>query len=92
MKLRYVGPEGQSNPEIGQETGDGDFLEAGKIYELSPELGERALASGEHFKRVRDYDELTEEQLQSIAAEHEIDGRSKMTKKQLVNAVRKAES
>jgi hypothetical protein len=64
------------------------LLEPGKVYDLPYDLARRLVASSAFWDGVTDYSKLKLEQLQEIAAEREIDGRSAMTKQQLVDALR----
>jgi hypothetical protein len=40
MQVRWDGPSGSVNRDVGAETGEGDVLEHGCVYELSDELAE----------------------------------------------------
>lgn len=52
MKVRYDGPPGAINRDVGQETGRGDALNPGDEFEVSDALGRRLLASSVHFNEV----------------------------------------
>ena len=64
------------------------FLEPGRVYDLPFDLARRLIASSGFWEGVTDYEKLKLEQLQEIAAEREIEGRSSMSKPQLVAALR----
>ena len=50
MKVRYNGLGGQVNRRIGAETGEGDLLVEGKVYDLSDELGISLVLSDANFE------------------------------------------
>lgn len=85
-------PEHPQKPDetiVGTEREDvSALLEPGKVYDLPYDLARRLIASSAFWEGVTDYSKLTLPQLQEIAAEREIDGRSSMTKPQLVEALR----
>lgn len=87
-KVIYNGPEGQANHEVGRASGKGDLLQPGEVYELPLELANRLANGDERWERVTDYDSLTDKQLRDIAAEEQIEGRSKMKRGELVAALR----
>ena len=84
----YNGPEGQANHEVGVAAGKGDMLQPGEVYDLPLELANRLVNSDTRWERVTNYDELTDKQLRDIAAEEEIEGRSKMKRAELIAALR----
>ena len=95
----YTGPDGQASREIGLATGRGDLLETGAVYDVPPELAARLVGGGEaedgleqaggaFFERVNDLDDLTLEQLQQIARDRRVKGRTKMDRAQLLAALR----
>lgn len=88
MNIIYTGPEGQANHEVGVLTGKGDMLEPGSVYDLPRELANRLVNGDARWERVTDYDELNDKQLKEIAAEEEIEGRSKMKRAELIAALR----
>lgn len=63
-------------------------LEPGKVYDLPFDLARRLIASSDHWQGVTDYEKLNLEQLQEIAAERDLEGRSSMKKPELVAALR----
>lgn len=91
-KVIYDGPEGQANHEVGVATGAGDLLEPGAVYEVDAELADRLVRSSPWWSRVRDYDAMSVPQLKEAAKLEGIDGYSGMTKPQLVDALRGAET
>ena len=97
--VRYVGPDGQANREIGLATGSGDLLEPGAVYDVPAELAHRLVgaetpegepdqAGGVFFERVVNLADLTLEQLQLVARERDVKGRSKMGRDELLAALR----
>lgn len=98
VKVLYSGPEGQANPEVGRATGGGDLLEPGTVYDVPAELADRLtgtkneddehVGGSVHWERVRDYDDLTLDQLRQAAALHDVKGRSKMDRDELIAALR----
>lgn len=81
--------EGVARDVVGtDDPGASAMLEPGKVYDLPSELASRLLASSDHWSRIANYDGMTKEQLLDIAAERNIDGRTSMTKPQLVDAIR----
>jgi len=50
MKVRYNGLGGQVNRLIGAETGEGDLLVEGRVYDLSDELGISLVLSDANFE------------------------------------------
>lgn len=44
-RVRYTGAPGAVNRDVGAETGAGDLLEPGRIYDVSDELAGRLVAS-----------------------------------------------
>jgi hypothetical protein len=87
-KVIWNGPEGFANRDVGAETGEGDLLEPGAVYEVSQELAERLLESSEQWAPVTDYDRLTVEQLRDVAKEQGRSGYSKLSHGELVKLVR----
>lgn len=85
--MRYVGPDGQVNRDVGAETGEGDELTPGHVYEVSAELADR-LANTAMWERVKDFDELPLRELRKLAAERGIEGASGMGKDDVVKALR----
>ena len=85
--MRYVGPEGQVNRDVGRDTGEGDELTPGHVYEVSAELADR-LAATAMWERVQDFDDLNVTQLRSLARERGVEGVSKLDKSQLIAALR----
>lgn len=67
-------------------------LEPGRAYNLPRELAEGLVATSQWWTRVTDYEKLSKDALLELAAEREIDGRSTMTKTELVKALRDAPS
>lgn len=63
-------------------------LEPGRVYNLPQELAERLIDSSFWWSRVHDYEKLTKAALLDLAAERDIEGRSEMSKAQLVEALR----
>jgi hypothetical protein len=43
MEVRYDGPSGNVNRDVGAETGNGDVLEHGCVYDVSEQLGDTLL-------------------------------------------------
>lgn len=68
------------------------MLEPGKVYDLPADLATQLVETSAHFHRVTDYSKLTKKQLLDVAAEHGIEGRSKMTADELVAALRGSRS
>lgn len=64
------------------------LLEPGKVYDLPFDLARRLIASSDFWEGVTDYAKLTLPQLQEIAAERGVEGRSTMSKPELVEALR----
>lgn len=85
--MRYVGPDGQVNRDVGAETGEGDELEPGQVYEVSAELADR-LANTAMWERVKDFDQLPLRELRKLAAERGVEGASRMDKDAVVAALR----
>lgn len=53
-RIRYIGAEVLTSPEVGAATGAGDNLVPGVEYEVSAEFAERLLASAPHsFELVK---------------------------------------
>lgn len=88
MKLIYTGPEGQANHEVALAAGKGDILQPGEVYDLPAELANRLVKSDERWSRVTDYDALTDKQLRELAGDENIEGRSKMSRDELIAALR----
>ena len=86
--VRYDGPAGQANHDVGRATGGGDLLEPGAVYDLPAELAERLVESSAWWSRVDSFEELNVAQLRQLAAERQIERRSKMTRDELVAALR----
>lgn len=59
MKIKFTGPEGQINYEIGRETGEGDVLEPGKSYEVSDKLAKSLAASSSAFSLPKKDEKVT---------------------------------
>lgn len=85
--MRYVGPEGQVNRDVGADTGEGDELTPGHVYEVSADLADR-LADTASWERVNDFSHLGVKQLRELAVEREIEGASKLKKPGLIAALR----
>lgn len=66
------------------------LLEHGTVYDLPAKLATQLVATSAWWSRVTDFDKMTKSQLEDLAAEREIEGRSKMTKPELVKALRDA--
>lgn len=75
---------------LGTDTGGeaSAILEPGRAYNLPHELAEKLIESSMWWSRVTDYDKLSKDALQELAGEREIEGRSSMTKAELVKALR----
>jgi signal transduction protein with GAF and PtsI domain len=86
--VKYVGPDGQANPEVGRETGEGDLLEHGRVYQVSAELADRLVESSVMWERVSDFDDLNVKQLRSLAKERGVEGVSKLDREALIAALR----
>lgn len=85
--MRYVGPDGQVNRDVGAETGEGDELTPGHVYEVSAELADR-LANTAMWERVKDFDDLPLKELRKLATERDVEGASKMDKAAVIAALR----
>ena len=85
--MRYIGPEGQANHDVGLETGEGSLLEPNTVYEVSAELADK-LARTALWERVQDFDDLNVTQLRSLAKERGVTGTSKLDKDGLIAALR----
>ena len=92
MRLRYDGPDGQVNYEVGIRTEESALLEPGKVYDLPAELAHDLLETSAHWARVTDYSRLNKKQLQDVARAEGIAGYSTMSKDELLAAVRGATS
>lgn len=68
------------------------YLEPGRVYDLPTRLAEHRLETSAHWHRVSKIGDLTQEQLQRLAAERGVEGRSKLTGKELAKAVSSAPS
>lgn len=88
--VKYVGPDGQANHDVGQETGEGDLLEHGRMYEVSAELAKRLVESSSSWERVSDFDDLNVKQLRALARERGVEGTSKLGRDELIAALRGA--
>lgn len=86
-KLEYTGPLDQVNLDVAAATGDGRMT-PGRVLEVDSELAGRLLASSEHYRPLRNLADLSKAQLLELAGEADVDGRSSMTKDQLVAALR----
>jgi hypothetical protein len=86
-RVRYVGPPDQQNRDVGAETGEGDLLEPGAVYELSDELAERLIASSVHFKPARS---VTRAELNARAAELGIENAAELPNMDAVAAAIRA--
>ncbi len=51
-RVKYVGPEPAVNRDVGRETGGGDLLKHGKVYEVSAELAD-SLLEGAMWERPK---------------------------------------
>lgn len=51
MRVRYAGPSGAVNRDVGQHTG-GDRLDHGSIYDLPADLARRLVAGSQDWHRV----------------------------------------
>jgi hypothetical protein len=51
-RVRYIGAEGLTSPEVGAATGQGDLLVPGMEYEVPASFAERLLASSPLFELV----------------------------------------
>lgn len=85
--MRYVGPEGQVNRDVGAETGEGDELVPGQVYDVSTDLADR-LDNTAMWERVKDFDDLPLRELRKLAGERGIEGASKMDKPTVIAALR----
>lgn len=88
MRLRYDGPDGQVNRDVARELGRAT-LEPGETISVTDGLGKRLLASSAHFSRaVASLDELSLRELQARAKDKGLEGYSKLSKDDLVAALR----
>lgn len=86
--VRYSGPEGQANHEIGKATGEGDLLTPGNVYDVPEELADKLVDSSAWFERVQSFDDLNQTQLRQLASERGITGASRMKSPELIAALR----
>lgn len=66
------------------------WLEPGRVYDLPPRLAEARLETSAWWAKVTKIADLTDEQLRRLAAERGVEGRSKMSGKELAKAVSSA--
>lgn len=66
-------------------------LVPGQVYDLPAELARRLVRSSAHWARVQNYDDLPHDELRRMAAGRGVEGRSGMTKPELVAALRGAD-
>lgn len=77
MKVRYDGPSGNVNRDVGAETGQGDVLEHGCVYDVSDELGEALVSYDASWHdaagdAIGELTELTRDELNAKAEKAEI--------------------
>lgn len=87
-KLIYKGPEGQSSIAVARHSGESSLLEPGKVYELPHEIAVSLARSSAGWEHVTDYEKLSAKELQSAAAAADIDGRTKLSREELIAALR----
>lgn len=52
-RVKYVGPAGAVNRDVGRETGEGDLLEPGREYDVPQELVKRLVDGSPHWQRPK---------------------------------------
>lgn len=62
-------------------------LEPGRVYDLPARMAEHRLETSAHWSKVTKIADLPIEELRRLAAERDVEGRSKMDAKQLAKAV-----
>lgn len=90
-RVKFIGPPGLANVEVGAATGEGDFLEPDKVYDLPKDLAERLVESSSFWKAEGGNGGPTVAQLRERAGELGLDLPSKATKAEIQKAIAKAE-
>lgn len=52
MRVRYAGPSGAVNRDVGRHTGTGDRLEHGTVYDLPADIARRLVAGSQDWHRA----------------------------------------